>query len=403
MRIVQKPTIFVLTVGAAALVLCQPQEARADKFQACVQGLWPSAKAAGVTRATFDRATKGITHNAKVIEQATYQPEYKRPVGEYIDRAVSDKRLATGTQMLADNKALLDQIEPKYGVDRHVLVAIWGMESNYGTQPGDLNVIESLATLICAGNRTKFARPQFVSALKILQRGDISHEGMNGSWAGAMGHTQFIPTTYTAYAVDYDGDGKRDIWGNIPDALASTASYLKVSNWQTGASWGYEVRPPKGFNAKGVSEKKLRSLAEWQKAGFTRVDGKGFPRPADKAGLFAPEGNAGPMFLVLNNFRSLLRYNNATSYALAVGHLSDRLRGGGPFVHPWPSDENRLSLDQRKELQQLLVVRGLLEGEPDGVIGPMTLEAVKTYQRSKNMPVDGFPTLTVLKALRAEG
>ncbi len=387
---------------SALLLVTASQQARADKFQNCVQSLWPSAKSAGVTRATFDRATKGITHNPKVIEAATFQPEYKRPVGEYIDRAVSDKRLETGKQMLVDNKALLDAIEAKYGVDRTVLVAIWGMESNYGTQPGDLNVIESLATLICSGTKSKFARPQFNSALKILQRGDISFEAMSGSWAGAMGHTQFIPTTYSAYAVDYDGDGKRDIWGNIPDALASTASYLKVSKWQPGATWGYEVKPPKGFNAKGVSEKRLRSLAEWQKAGFVRVDGTPYPRPADKAGLFAPEGNNGPMFLVLNNFRSLLRYNNANSYALAVGHLSDRLKGGGPFVRPWPSDENRLSLDQRKELQQLLAVRGLLEGEPDGVIGPMTLEAVKTYQRSKGMPVDGFPTLTVLKALRAE-
>ena len=170
--------------------------------------------------------------------------------------------------MLIDNKELLDKLEAKYGVDRHVLVAVWGMESNYGTQPGDMNVIQSLATLICTGTKSKFARPQFVSALKILQRGDINYEAMNGSWAGAMGHTQFIPTTYSAYAVDHDGDGKRDIWGNVPDALASTASYLKVSNWQSGAAWGYEVRVPKGFNAKGVSEKKLRSLAEWQKAGI---------------------------------------------------------------------------------------------------------------------------------------
>jgi membrane-bound lytic murein transglycosylase B len=403
MRIVPNARILSLAAAASGLILCHPQAALADKFQACVQGLWPSAKAAGVSRETFDRATQGLAHNPKVIEQATFQPEYKRPVGEYIDRAVSDKRLETGKQMLVDNKALLDKLEAKYGVDRHVLVAVWGMESNYGTQPGDMNVIQSLATLICSGMKSKFARPQFVSALKILQRGEISHEAMNGSWAGAMGHTQFIPTTYSAYAVDYDGDGKRDIWGNVPDALASTASYLKVSNWQSGAAWGYEVRPPKGFNAKGVSEKKLRSLAEWQKAGFVRVDGKPFPRPGDKAGLFAPEGNSGPMFLVLNNFRSILRYNQANSYALAVGHLSDRLRGGGPFVTPWPTDENRLSLDQRKELQQLLVVRGLLEGEPDGVIGPMTLEAVKTFQRSKNLPPDGFPTLTILKALRAEG
>jgi membrane-bound lytic murein transglycosylase B len=223
---------------------------------------------------------------------------------------------------------------------------------------------------------------------------------MNGSWAGAMGHTQFIPTTYSAYAVDHDGDGKRDIWGNVPDALASTGSYLKVSKWQTGAAWGYEVKLPKGFNPKKVSEKTLRSLAQWQKAGIVRVNGEAYPRPADKAALFAPVGTNGPAFLTLNNFRSLLRYNQANSYALAVGHLSDRLKGGGRFVQPWPTDENHLSLDQRKELQQLLIAQGLMEGEPDGVIGPLTLEAVKTYQRSKGLPVDGFPTFTILKSLR---
>ncbi|MGV1014063.1 MAG: lytic murein transglycosylase [Methyloceanibacter sp.] len=403
MRIILNPKALILVAGSALLsVLMLPQAARADKFQTCVKNLWPSAKAAGITRATFDRAFKGLKYDPEVIEAATFQPEYVRPIGEYIDRAVSDKRRETGKQMLVENKELLDKIEPRYGVDRHVIVAIWGLESNYGTQPGDKNVIQSLATLICHGQRAKFARPQLISALKILQRGDVTLEAMDGSWAGAMGHTQFIPTTYNAYAVDFDGDGKRDIWGTIPDALGSTASYLKVSNWQTGAAWGYEVKLPKGFNPKKISEKTQRTLAQWQKLGIVRVDGKPFPRPADKASLFAPEGTKGPAFLTLNNFRSILRYNNANSYALAVGHLSDRLKGGGPFVQPWPSDENRLSLDQRKELQQLLVARGLLEGDPDGVIGPMTLEAVKTYQRSKGLPVDGFPTLTILKALRTE-
>lgn len=400
MRIAQISKVFMPLAGSALLLVAASQQARADKFQNCVQSLWPAAKAGGVTRATFDRAFKGVTHDPEVIEQATYQPEYVRPIGEYIDRAVSDKRLETGKQMLADNKELLDKLEARYGVDRHVLVAIWGMESNYGTQPGDKNVIRSLATLICSGTKSKFARPQLVSALKILQRGDISLEAMNGSWAGAMGHTQFIPTTYSAYAVDHDGDGKRDIWGNVPDALASTGSYLKVSKWQTGAAWGYEVKLPKGFNPKKVSEKTLRSLAQWQKAGIVRVNGEAYPRPADKAALFAPEGANGPAFLTLNNFRSLLRYNQANSYALAVGHLSDRLKGGGRFVQPWPTDENHLSLDQRKELQQLLIAQGLMEGEPDGVIGPMTLEAVKTFQRSKGLPVDGFPTFTILKSLR---
>ena len=403
MRIAQISKAFMPLAGSALLlVLALPEAARADKFQNCVQSLWPSAKAGGVTRATFDRAFKDVTHDPEVIEQATYQPEYVRPIGEYIDRAVSDKRLETGKQMLVDNKELLDKLEARYGVDRHVLVAIWGMESNYGTQPGDKNVIRSLATLICSGTKSKFARPQLVSALKILQRGDISLEAMNGSWAGAMGHTQFIPTTYSAYAVDHDGDGKRDIWGNIPDALASTASYLKVSNWRAGETWGYEVKLPKGFDPKKVSESTQRTLGEWQKIGIVRVNGEPYPRLSDKATLFAPEGTSGPSFVLLNNFRSLLRYNVAKSYALAVGHLADRLRGSGPFVQPWPTDEHRLSQEQRMELQQHLIARGILEGEPDGIIGRGTLEAVKNYQRSNGLQVDGFPTLTLLKRLRSE-
>jgi membrane-bound lytic murein transglycosylase B len=400
MRIAQiSRTLILGTVAAASVAATSP--ANADKFQACVNSLWPSAKAGGVTRATFDRAFTGLTPDPEVIEQANYQPEYVKPIGEYIDRAVSEKRIAMGKQMLADNKALLDALEGRYSVDRHVLVAIWGVESNYGTQPGDKNVIRSLATLICSGTKSKFARPQLVSALKILQRGDVSLEAMNGSWAGAMGHTQFIPTTYSAYAADYDGDGKRDIWGNVPDALASTASYLRVSKWQPGQTWGYEVRLPKGLNPKKGSESALRSLGEWQKVGVVRVNGEPYPRPSDKASLFSPEGTRGPSFLVLNNFRSILRYNQAKSYALGVGHLSDRLRGGGPFVRPWPTDENHLSLEQRTELQQRLIASGLLEGEPDGIVGRATLEAVKSYQRANGMPVDGFPTLTILKALRS--
>jgi membrane-bound lytic murein transglycosylase B len=225
---------------------------------------------------------------------------------------------------------------------------------------------------------------------------------MNGSWAGAMGHTQFIPTTYNSYAVDQDGDGKRDIWGNIPDALASTASYLKVSGWRPGETWGYEVALPKGFDPKRVNENTLKPLGEWQKIGIVRVNGEAYPRLSDKASLFSPEGVRGPSFLVLNNFRAILHYNVAKSYALAVGHLADRIRGGGHFVHAWPTDETHLSLEQRTEFQRLLIAQGLMSGEPDGVIGPATLEAVKTYQRSKGLGVDGYPSLTLLKRLQSE-
>jgi membrane-bound lytic murein transglycosylase B len=218
-----------------------------------------------------------------------------------------------------------------------------------------------------------------------------------------MGHTQFIPTTYQSYAVDYDGDGKRDIWNDVPDALASTASYLKVSGWRPGESWGYEVSLPKGFNPAKVSEATSKTLADWGKLGLVRANGAPYPRPSDRATLFAPAGTNGPAFLVLNNFRAILHYNVAKSYALAVGHLSDRLRGEGTFVHSWPTDETHLSFDQRMELQRLLVAKGLMTGDPDGVIGPATLEALKTYQRANKLPVDGFPSQTLLQMLRKQG
>jgi membrane-bound lytic murein transglycosylase B len=351
---------------------------------------------------TFQKATAGISLDKEVIEAAKYQPEYKKPIGEYVDRAISPKRLATGKAKLIEYKPLLDQIEAKYGVDRHILVAIWGVESNYGDNKGDKGVIQSLMTLACSGTKARFARSQIVSALKILQRGDTTHENMSGSWAGAMGHTQFIPTTYSAYAVDFDGDGRRDIWGTIPDALGSTAAYLRKSGWIPGRTWGYEVRLPKGFNPKRVSRRTYRTLAQWQKTGITRVNGQPFPRAGDKAQLFAPEGRNGPAFLILNNFRTLLRYNQADSYALAVGHLADRLADYGPFVQPWPTGERRLSMEQRMELQRLLIALGHLEGEVDGIIGSGTLDGVRSYQRVKGLPVDGYPTLTILKMLRAD-
>jgi membrane-bound lytic murein transglycosylase B len=405
MRIIHTINTLTLLVFLAAvpIVGLAGSATAAQSFAQWVEGFWPTAKAAGITRATYDRAFQGLTPDPKVIEAANFQPEYVKPIGEYMDRVVSDKRIEAGRLKLTENKELLDALEARYGVDRHVIVAIWGVESNFGTQPGDMNVIRSLATLLYSATKATFAKPQLITALKILQRGDITLELMNGSWAGAMGHTQFIPTTYQSYAVDYDGDGKRNIWGDVPDALASTASYLKVSKWRTGESWGYEVQLPKGVDPKKVSESTSRSLGEWQKLGFVRANGEAFPRAGDKATLFAPAGANGPVFLVLNNFRTILRYNTAKSYALAVGHLSDRLRGDAPFVHAWPTDENHLALDQRVELQRLLVSKGLLVGDADGVIGPATLEAVKTYQRSKGLPVDGFPTLTILQSLRKEG
>jgi membrane-bound lytic murein transglycosylase B len=383
-------------------VAAVPSDAYADKFQSCVKSFWPAAKRGGVSWETFEKATAGISHDSEVIESARYQPEYKKPMGEYVDRAISPKRLSMGQQKLIEYGPLLEQVEAKYGVDKHIVLAIWGVESNYGSNKGDKQVIQSLMTLACSGVKGKFARGQIVSALKILQNGDTDTDNFGGSWAGAMGHTQFIPTTYSAYAVDFDGDGRRDIWNTIPDALGSTAAYLKKSRWIPGQTWGYEVKLPKSYTAKSYKRGKSRTLAQWQKAGVMRVNGQPFPRPGDKAQLLSPDGQNGPSFLVLNNFRSLLRYNNADSYALAVGHLADRLAGHGPFVQSWPTSERRLSMEQRMELQRHLIALGHLEGEVDGIIGSGTLGGVRSYQRAKGMPVDGYPTQTILKKLRAE-
>jgi membrane-bound lytic murein transglycosylase B len=402
MRITTFPKTMIFGAIPAFLLAAGPSEPAHADFNSCVKSFWPAAKRAGVSWETFEKATAGIALDKEVIESANYQPEYKKPVGEYVDRAISPKRLAKGKEKLVEYGPMLSQIEAKYGVDKHIVLAIWGVESNFGDNKGDKGVIQSLMTLACSGTKAKFARGQIVSALKILQRGDTSHDRMNGSWAGAMGHTQFIPTTYTAYAVDYDGDGRRDIWDTIPDALGSTAAYLKVSNWVPGQTWGYEVKLPKGFNPARVSESTYKTLGQWQSMGITRVNGQPFPRAGDKAQLWAPEGTKGPAFLTLNNFRSLLRYNNAKSYALAVGHLAERLAGYGPFVQPWPTGERQLSMEQRMELQTLLIQQGHLEGEVDGIIGSGTLEGVRSYQRAKGLAVDGYPTLTILKMLRAE-
>ncbi len=399
-RLVAATPLIFASILTVCLLL--PQPASAASFSAWVASFWPTARAAGISRATYVRAFTGVTPDPQVIESANYQPEYKRPVGEYIDRVVSDKRIAVGKQILVEYKPLLDAIERRYGVDRHIVVAIWGVESNYGSNAGDQYVIRSLATLAYYGKKERYARQQLVAALKILQHGDITPAKMNGSWAGAMGNTQFIPTTYMTYAVDFDGDGKRDIWNSIPDALASTARYLAVSGWHPGETWGYEVALPPGFNVRAYSNNRLRTIASWERLGIRRINGAAFPRPRDRTSFWAPEGRKGPVFLLDNNFRAILHYNQAPSYALAVGHLADRLMGYGDFVHPWPTDENHLSLNQRIELQRRLSQEGYLNGNVDGVIGPATLQAVKAFQRRNGLSVDGYPTLTILKMLRQD-
>ena len=392
-----------LVLCAAMIGIAQPTAARDAGFEKFVDRLWPTARKAGISRATYKRAFHGVEPDPEVWEKDAHQPEFVMPVSQYIALGVSDTRIEQGAKKLAEHKELLDGIEKRYGVDRHVLVAIWGMETNYGKFMGDKYVIQALATLAYKGRRTKFGRRQLISALKILQRGDTTPDRMFGSWAGAMGQTQFIPTTYMGNAVDYDGDGKRDIWDTLPDALGSTANYLKRSKWQLGKTWGYEIDLPKRFNTRRASLKVVKSIAQWQKLGIKRSRGQSFPRKSDRASLFLPAGAKGPAFLVLQNFRSIMRYNAATKYALAVGHLSDRIRGYPGFEKPWPDGVRPLDSDQRRELQKLLLARGYAIGDVDGVIGSKTREAVRAVQKEKGLRADGFPSLKLLEAMRKEG
>ncbi len=382
-------------------------QARAEvdpAFRQWVNRFWPTARRAGIRRNVYNRAFRGVKVNKQVIKAAKYQPEFTRAIWDYVWSATSDTRVRNGQEMLKKHGALLNAIEKRYKVSKYAVLAIWGMESNYGQHQGKKYVIEALATLAYRGRRRRFGRQQLIAALKVLQRGDISFDKMTGSWAGAMGHTQFIPTTYNAYAVDFDGDGKRDIWTNIADALGSTANYLRRSGWKKDQTWGYEVELPIGFNYRraGKSKSKRRSIASWQKIGIRRMNLKNFPRPSDRANLILPAGSKGPAFLVLRNFRAVLRYNNAIAYALSVGHLADKIAGGGQFLASWPTKDKPLPQSQRLELQKLLAKNGFSLEKVDGIFGNQTRKAVRAYQKSRGLVADGHPDIGILKALRRE-
>ena len=360
------------------------------------------AMKAGISGETFDRSLAGVRIDRDVIEANEAQPEFTKPVWEYLEGALSDTRVAKGRALLAENKALLDRIEARYGVDRHVLVAIWGLESNYGSFQGTMSVVRSLATLGFEGRRTEYGRTQLIAALEIIQHGDVAPKEMTGSWAGAMGQTQFIPTTYNAHAVDFDGDGRRDIWKSHADALASAAHYLDQSGWKTGAVWGHEVKLPKDFDYSQADMSIRKSVAEWVKTGVARIDGRSFPggEMDEKASVFLPSGHRGPAFLVMENFRTVLAYNASTSYSLAVNLLADRFKGRGEIAGAWPRGDRPLGRHERHELQRLLTAKGHDTGGVDGIIGYNTRKAVRAYQASIGLPADGYPTHELLRRLK---
>jgi membrane-bound lytic murein transglycosylase B len=375
--------------------------AAAANFPACVAGFWPDAARRGVTRANFERFTADLTPDLRIMDLMDSQPEFTKSIWEYLDILVTDARIARGREILNQYKTIFDAVEKSTGVDRYAITAIWGVESNYSTLGGDRSVVRSTATLACVGRRQAYFKDEFLTALEILNRGDLRPEQLKGSWAGAFGPTQFMPTAFKRFAVDGDGDGRRDVVDNVSDLVASTANNLKKDGWQSGQSWGYEVEVPDNFNYINADRSKVMTLAQWEASGVRRPGGKAFPRGTDQAYLLAPAGAQGPGFLMLQNFRVFMKYNPAEAYAMAIGHLADRLRGGAPFVQPWPRDERVLSRGERLELQQLLAQRGLYRGTPDGQFGGMTREALRQFQISAGLPADGFATASVLDRLRS--
>jgi lytic murein transglycosylase len=372
----------------------------AANFNNCVAGMWPDAARRGVSEDNFRRFTTGLAPDLRLMDLMDAQPEFTKSIWDYLDILVNDNRLARGKEILAKYKAQFDATEKAYGVDRYAVAAIWGIESNYSTQMGDRSVVNSTATLACVGRRQPYFKDEFLVALEILNRGDLRPEQMRGSWAGAFGPTQFMPTAFKRYAVDADGDGRRDVVDDPADLIASTANNLKKDGWQTGQSWGYEVSVPKGFNYMLADRAKPMTFAQWQHLGVVRANNQQFPHPNDKAYLLAPAGAEGPGFLMMQNFRVIMKYNPAEAYALAIGHFADRLRGGQPFVQPWPRQERELTRAERLELQQLLARRGFYRGTPDGQFGGETRQALRNFQSSIGAPADGFATATMLEQLR---
>ncbi len=370
-------------------------------FQRWVKSFRAVALKNGITARTYNRAFRGVKLNPRVMQLDGKQAEFSRQIWDYLDTATSPKRVKNGRAMLAKHKRTLNAIERKYGVDKEAILAIWGLESSYGKNMGDINIIEALATLAYDGRRAKFGRQQLLEALRIIQSGDITANNMTGSWAGAMGHTQFIPTSYQASAQDFNGDGKRNVWDvNDPsDALASTANYLKKAGWTLHQPWGVEVKLPKGFYFGNASLKVKATPARWTELGLRTVRGRKIPNYG-QGSVFLPAGADGPVFIVFKNFRVIKRYNNANSYAMAVGHLADRIKGGGAFAREWPRGPGALKLDEKLEVQKLLNRAGYDLGEPDGIIGPKTIDAVTAVQIAWGQQPSGKADQDFLKALR---
>ncbi|SEG65258.1 lytic murein transglycosylase [Thalassococcus halodurans] len=369
-------------------------------FDRWVRQFRTRAEAQGIRRSVLDQAFKGVRYDPDVIKRDKNQSEFTKTIWDYLDTAVSDTRIANGKKALAREGAVLNRIEQRYGVDKEVVVAIWGLESAYGSFRGSNSTIGSLATLAYGSRRSDFFEDELIGALKILQSGDTTPAKMKGSWAGAMGHTQFMPSSYHALAVDFTGDGKRDIWSDDPtDALASTAAYLKHHGWIKGQPWGVEVRIPDGFDYLQANRETLKMPSDWAAMGVVGVDGKPV-RDHGAASVLLPAGADGAAFMIFKNFDVIERYNTADAYVIAVGHLADRIKGGRAIQSKWPRGDRALTYAERTEMQRRLTAKGFDTVKVDGKIGPLTINAVRRFQQSRGMKPDGYASLRILQALR---
>ena len=386
------------TGGPAVVEVQATQSNRA--FQRWITGFRGRAQAKGIRPATLHTAFRGVRYNSDVISRDRNQSEFTKQIWEYLDSAASDTRVRNGKAALRDNRKLLAEIEARYGVEAEVVVAVWGLESAYGEFKGSTPIIEALATLAFDGRRGRFFEEQLIAALKIVQSGDVAPRGMTGSWAGAMGHTQFIPTSYLAYAQDFRGDGKRDIWSNDPtDALASTAAYLARFGWTKGQPWGVEVKLPSGFNYGQTGERVKKSAADWGALGVRDMNGGRVPNHGS-ASILLPAGAQGAAFMIFKNFHVIERYNAADAYVIGVGHLSDRIAGGKAIQSGWPRGDRPLRFSEKKEMQQLLTRAGFNTDGVDGIIGPNSIAAIRAFQKSVGMVPDGYASYEILRRLK---
>lgn len=367
----------------------------------CLRTLHPEATRAGIAATDFARITAGLQRDDSVLAALDHQPEFRTAIWDYLAGLVDDQRVVDGQARLIAHHDLLSAIEQRYTVPAAVVVAVWGVETDYGRIAGQREVLRSLATLACHGRRQKFFRGELFAAARIVRDGDIAANRLRGSWAGAFGQTQFMPSTFQRVAIDFDGDGRRDLIGSVPDALASTAHYLALAKWQSGLRWGVEVRLPTGFNSKLAGRGNKRPVSDWQAQGVVAADDGTLSRVGERAAILLPAGRNGPAFLVGSNFDALYRYNASENYALAIGHLADRIAGGKPLNTPWPTDDPGLSRVQRRELQTLLIARGHDIGTVDGLLGERSRAAIRIEQEALGWPVDGRAGQRLLARLRA--